>query len=88
MSEGTLWLAGIFAGIVCLVLILAVIEQAIRRPRKKSFSEKFQMDENEFRNLDTSFGNPLGGRDIQGGTDYLREMVAEKNRKKDDEEGR
>ena len=88
MSDGTLWLAGGFAGIVLLVLLLAVIEQAIRRPKKKTFAEKFQMDENEFRNLDTSFGNPLGGRDIQGGTDYLRDMVADKNRKRDDEQGR
>ena len=76
MSEGTLWLVYAIGGVVGLVVVIAIVENAIRSGRKrKSFVETFDIDESRMREVHTSFGNPLGHGDIEKANAYMRDQA-------------
>ncbi|WP_145996743.1 GlsB/YeaQ/YmgE family stress response membrane protein [Monaibacterium marinum] len=76
MSEGTIWLIYIIGGVIGAVILLAVIEYAYRSKQKpRTFVEKFDIDPAKFREVHTSFGNPLGHSDIAKANDYMRDQA-------------
>ncbi len=74
MSAGTLYLLAGIGGFIALVLLAGLVEMIVRRPKKRTFAEKFDIDPASLREVHTSFGNPLGQGDMQRASDYMREQ--------------
>ena len=89
MSEGTIWLIWGIGGVIAAVLLLAVIENAVRAKRpRKTFAETFDIDPATMRETHTSFGNPLGHGDIEKANAYMRDKARETRRAQDKEQGK
>lgn len=80
MSDGTLYLLAAIGGVICLVVVAAIVETLIRKPKRRSLAETFDMNEGDFRDVHTSFGNPLGHGDIERASDYMRRQIEQKQR--------
>lgn len=76
MSDGTIYLIWGIGGVIALVLLIAVVENALRSGKKpRSFAEKFDIDPARMRETHTTFGNPLGHGDIEKANDYMRDQA-------------
>ncbi|WP_316014534.1 hypothetical protein [Roseobacter sp. HKCCA0434] len=75
MSAGTIWIFKVLGGIAVLIALLAIAETLIRKPKRRTLAEKFDIDPASLGDTHTTFGNPLGGGDIERANAYMRRQA-------------